>query len=72
MAIKLRELLRHKPKGSPEEALEALHQRVEIAKQYRIKKAEQEVGVEGYSKDGDTSGYLSPHNYEEVEELPVE
>ena len=73
MPIRKIPLLHRRSKmGSAEEALKALHERVEVAKQYPIKEAERRVGVSGYSKDGDTAGYLSPHEYDEVEELPVE
>ena len=61
---------RTRPRPTPQEALKALHERVEEARKYPIQEAEQRLGVRSYSRDGDTAGYLSPHEYDEVEELP--
>ena len=72
MRSKKRSLLRRHRKGTPAEELAKLHQKVEEAKKYPIREAEQRVGVKGYSSDGDTAGYLSPQEYREVQELPVE
>lgn len=60
---------RGKNMPSPEEKLRSLEERVRSVRGLPIKEAEQELGVKGYTKDGESNGYLSPQVYKQVRKL---